>query len=67
MEKEKTTEENDSFLQRYDTVLSFLGIEIIALVFFGFAGLTGFSVLRLFGSLLFFFSFPLGRKAHSNH
>ena len=65
MEKEKTTEENDSFLQRYDTVLSFLGIEIIALVFFGFAGLTGISVLRIFGALIAVMAFPFVQKAYS--
>ena len=65
MEKEKTIEENDSFLQRYDTVLSFLGIEIIALVFFGFAGLTGISVLRIFGALIAVMAFPFVQKAYS--
>ena len=63
--KKKTTEENDSFLQRYDTVLSFLGIEIIALVFFGFAGLTGISVLRIFGALIAVMAFPFVQKAYS--
>ena len=65
MEKEKTTGENDNFLQRYDTVLSFLGIEIIALVFFGFAGLTGISVLRIFGALIAVMAFPFVQKTYS--
>ena len=49
--------ENNSF-SRYDTVLAFLCLEILALTCFGFAGLTGLTILRAVGFCLSLFFVP---------
>ncbi len=49
--------ENNSFT-RYDTVLAFLSLEALALACFGFAGLTGLTILRSVGFCLSLFFIP---------
>ena len=61
-----STEKSDHrFVHRYDTVIAFLGIEILALVFFGFGGALGLSILKILGAFLAFVGFPFVENAYS--
>lgn len=55
---EKENEKNNDSLKRYDTVLAFLSLEIMALTAFGFAGTTGLTFLRAIGFCLSLFLVP---------
>ncbi len=65
MEEETKTskQNNERFLKRYDTVFSFLGLELVALLFFGFGGATGTMILKVLGALLAFLAFPFAENA----
>ena len=54
MEEKKANEagEKDSFYSRYDTVLSFLGLEVLCLGFFALGGSLGSTLFRLLGLFL---------------
>ncbi len=54
MEEKKANEagEKDSFYSRYDTVLSFLGLEVLCLGFFALGGSLGSTLFRLLGFFL---------------
>ena len=47
---------------KQETVLSFLGIEVVALVCFGFAGATGLTLLRAVGVCIALFLYPLAKN-----
>ncbi len=51
-------EKENNSLTRYDTVLAFLCLEALALTCFGFAGLTGLTILRAVGFCLSLFFIP---------
>lgn len=55
--------ENKSDLSRYDTILSFLCLEVLALVCFGFAGLTGLTILKTVGFCLSLFLIPFAANS----
>ncbi len=55
---EKENEKNGDSLKRYDTVLAFLSLEVMALTCFGFAGTTGLTFLRAIGFCLSLFLVP---------
>ena len=59
------TNSNQRFVRRYDTVIAFLGIEIVALIFFGFGGVLGLSILKVLGAFLAFVGFPFIENAYS--
>lgn len=61
MEEEK---KETSFIDRYDTVIAFLGIEFAALICFGIGGATGLSILRLVGFILCFAFIPFIMANH---
>lgn len=52
MEEKKVSESGDSFYSRYDTVLSFLGLEVLCLGFFALGGSLGSTLFRLLGFFL---------------
>lgn len=56
--KEPEKKKDSNFLKRYDTVLSFLGIEVIALILFGLGGATGTTILSLIGFLVAIIGYP---------
>lgn len=58
MEKEKTNLKNDKFLEKYNTVFAFLGIEIVSLTLFGLGGATGITIFSLLGFFLSLLIFP---------
>lgn len=47
---------------KQETVLSFLGIEVVALICFGFAGATGLTLLRAVGVCIALFLYPLAKN-----
>ena len=65
MSDSSATNSNQRFVRRYDTVVAFLGIEIVALVFFGFGGVLGLSILKVLGAFLAFVGFPFIPNAYS--
>ena len=65
MSDSSATNSNQRFVRRYDTVIAFLGIEIVALIFFGFGGVLGLSILKVLGAFLAFVGFPFIENAYS--
>lgn len=61
-----THQTNERFLNRYDTVFAFLGLETIALLLFGFGGSLGSMILKFIGLFLSFAAFPFVRKSYDS-
>ncbi len=61
---EEKKENNNSFLKRYDTVIAFLSLEIVALALFGLGGTTGLSIFRALGIVVTVLIFPFISAHH---
>ena len=59
---EKKDNQVGAISARQEAVFSFLGLEAIALIVFGFAGATGLTILRAFSVCLALFLYPLAKN-----
>ena len=59
---ENKKKENAAYINRYDTVVAFLSIELIALVLFGLGGTTGLSILQIVSIFVALLAFPFIRN-----
>ena len=50
------------FVKRYDTIIAFLGIEVLALALFGFGGATGLSIIQIAGIFVGLLTVPYIRN-----
>ena len=51
--------------KKFDTIIAFLGVELLCLVLFGFGGYLGLRLMQLFGILISFFAFYFLKDAVS--
>ena len=59
---EQKQKENKSYINRYDTVVAFLSLELIALTLFGLGGTTGLSILQIVAIFVALLAFPFIRN-----
>ena len=50
------------FIKRYDTIIAFLGIEVLALALFGFGGATGLSIIQIASVFVALLTIPFIRN-----
>ena len=58
---EQSKQKDRSYVSRYDTVVAFLSLELIALTLFGIGGATGLSILQIIGVFVAFLIYPFIR------
>ena len=56
------SKQDQSYLKRYDTVIGFLALELIALTLFGLGGATGLSILQIVSVFVAFLIYPYIRN-----
>ena len=59
------TNQNKSFVKQFDTIMAFLGLEVIALTCFGIGGATGIKLLEILGFFVSLFTYPFIRNNFS--
>ena len=59
---EQKQKENKAYINRYDTVIAFLSLELIALTLFGLGGATGLSILKIVSVFVAILAFPFIRN-----
>lgn len=64
-ETKKISDSDRRFMNRFDTIIAFLGVEIIGLAIFGFGGGTGLIVFQFLGLLLTVFAWPFLAASYS--
>lgn len=65
MEQEANEKKSKPFTEQFDTVLAFLGLELIALTCFGIGGATGLKILEVVGFFVSLFIVPFIRLNYS--
>ena len=55
-------QQTQPFVKRYDTIIAFLGIEVLALALFGFGGATGLSIIQIAGIFVGLLTIPYIRN-----